>query len=292
MIIKKANECSGDILLKLSQRNIIDCEVCGCAHMHPLPTADELKKFYENDYSESTPSPNYADKFETINELIVEKKPPRILEIGAWDGAQLQYFLDGGWDCVGIEPSLQKSIIAQKRGVKVIQKMFQEVREDELGTFDAINLSFVLEHVNDPGQFLKRISEKLIKKNGIICIEVPNDYSLLQKAAKLKLNLKDYWVCDPDHVNYFNVDSLKKFVKKYDFEPVLVEASFPMEMFLLFGENYVDDPKVGKACHQKRLSFEEALSAIGENGLKRKLYQKMAELGIGRSIMLFARKLG
>lgn len=292
MRISGEEECFGEILGTMSKRSIIDCQVCGYAHFHPLPSSEELKKFYENVYSESTPSPNYEDKFETINQLIGNKKSPRILEIGCWDGEQLQFFKDAGWSCFGIEPNNNKSIIAEKRGIRVIQKMFQEVGDDELGVFDAVNLSFVLEHVSDPGIFLKRISEKLMNKNGIICIEVPNDYTILQKAAKLSGGLSDYWVCEPDHINYFNISSLKKFVKKFGFKPILVEASFPMEMFLLFGENYIKDPKIGKNCHQKRISFEKALKDIGQNSIKRNLYQKMAKLGIGRSVTIFARKIG
>ncbi len=287
----ETKECIGEVLAKTTQRDVIDCKVCGHAHFSPVPTSKELKEFYETVYSESTPSPNYADKFETVNELAGSKKGKRILEIGCWDGQQLQYYKDAGWECVGIEPNSKKSEISKARGINVIQKMFQEVGDAELGTFDAVNLSFVLEHVDDPGVFLKRISEKLMNLGGIICVEVPNDFNALQKAAKLKNGLKDYWVCEPDHINYFDRDSLNQLLKKNGLEPVLAEASFPMELFLLFGEDYVNDPAVGKACHQKRISFEKALSDSGLNNLKRELYKKMADLGIGRSIMVFARKI-
>jgi len=59
-----------------------------------------------------------------------------------------------------------------------------------------------------------------------------------------------------------------------------------MELFLLMGDNYVDNPEVGKQCHQKRVNFE--LSIPKE--LRRNLYNKLAELGLGRDCIIYARK--
>ena len=49
--------------------------------------------------------------------------------------------------------------------------------------FDSINLFDVLEHVTNPIQLLKNC-HKLLRSNGIIIIEVPNDYKLLQKIVQ------------------------------------------------------------------------------------------------------------
>ena len=49
-----------------------------------------------------------------------------------------------------------------------------------------------------------------------------------------------------------------------------------MELFLLFGDDYVSDPKLGGVCHQKRSNFE--MSIPGE--LRRKMYRSFAANGL------------
>ena len=63
-----------------------------------------------------------------------------------------------------------------------------------------------------------------------------------------------------------------------------------MEMFLLMGENYVQDEKLGRICHAKRKQLEINLNKTNHNNLKRSLYQAFANLGIGRQIILYATK--
>ena len=60
-----------------------------------------------------------------------------------------------------------------------------------------------------------------------------------------------------------------------------------MEMFLLFGENYVKDGTLGKACHKKRVAFEANLRQTRPD-LLREFYKALANLGLGRQIVAFA----
>src|SRR3712207_7662976 len=50
-----------------------------------------------------------------------------------------------------------------------------------------------------------------------------------------KLGVDPWWVAVPDHVNYFDVRSLCETCRQVGFEPVDVQADFPMELFLLMG---------------------------------------------------------
>ena len=56
-----------------------------------------------------------------------------------------------------------------------------------------------------------------------------------------------------------------------------------MELFLLMGENYVDNDSLGRMCHTKRKKLEINLNNTNLNWLKRKLYQSFADMGIGMS---------
>ena len=54
-------------------------------------------------------------------------------------------------------------------------------------------------------------------------------------------------------------------------------TSFPMEAFLLMGENYVGDPALGRACHTKRKRFDLALEQAGLGETRRAFYRALAE---------------
>ena len=59
-------------------------------------------------------------------------------------------------------------------------------------------------------------------------------------------------------------------------------------MFLLFGDNYVGNQKLGKICHQKRVTFEKNLRDNGKSKLLKKFYRSLAKLNLGRQIVVYA----
>jgi hypothetical protein len=75
------------------------------------------------------------------------------------------------------------------------------------------------------------------------------------------------------------------------FQVVATSASFPMEFFLLMGQNYVGDEALGKRCHQQRMQFEKNLSATpaGTEFLKR-FYEFLAGQGVGRTLIMLGQK--
>jgi hypothetical protein len=64
-----------------------------------------------------------------------------------------------------------------------------------------------------------------------------------------------------------------------------------MEAFLMMGENYVNDPALGRACHNRRKKFDLAFEAAGLKETRRGFYRALAELGIGREAVVIAVKM-
>jgi hypothetical protein len=95
----------------------------------------------------------------------------------------------------------------------------------------------------------------------------------------------------PHHLNYFDFSSLSRLVESVGFEVVLTEATFPIDMFLLMGDNYVDNELLGRQCHQKRKTLEQNLAKAGMTDLKRRWYQALASLGLGREVQIFAQRI-
>ena len=120
---------------------------------------------------------------------------------------------------------------------------------------------------------------------------VPNDYSPFQDALRTACDLPPWWVAPPHHVNYFDFDSLAGLVARCGFEVLRRDATFPIDMFLLMGDNYLGNDELGRACHARRMRFETNLDKAGKGEVKRRLYGALAELGLGREVQILARRL-
>jgi len=291
----------GTVIEKIKKWRVIDCLPCGYKHILPLPTSSELKRIYLSKYY-TEQKPNYIkgnlediewwksvyiDRLETINKH-KKTQNKRLLEIGSGPGLFLKYAKRNGWDVLGIEPSKEAAGFARSKKLEIINEFFQNVEAKSLGKFGAIGMFEFLEHIPNPKDALK-FTYKQLEKGGIVCITVPNDFNPLQEVAKKSLNLKSYWLAPPFHINYFNIYSLKLLLSKAGFEVVKVETSFPLELFLLMGENYVGNDRLGRKMHGKRKGVDLALTAF-DNNLKKQLYKNFAELGIGRDITIYGQK--
>lgn len=292
----------GKIVDIVKEYKIVDCTNCGYLHIYPIPAFKELKGIYSSKYyTQEKPvylkgvnedkawwDTVYNDRLETV-ERIINKKTGRILELGPGPGLFLEYAKQKGWDVFGVDASDDAVRLLKKKGLPVFRSFFEAIEPSSLGKFDAVFLFEVLEHVSDPLYLLKLINS-LLKKGGAVCLSVPNDYNPLQKIVVDALGEQKYWLAPPFHINYFSIYSIKKILKKSGFSVSYVETNFPMELFLLMGDNYVGDKKFGRLMHGKRKKLDIALSEYN-NLLKRSLYGACANLGIGRNITIYGQKI-
>lgn len=292
----------GQVLGAANGFEVIECVHQGFAHVVPVPTAEELTNAYKHEYY-SAEKPLYMERYREDLEwwnMVYDERyetleahlPPgcrRLLDVGSGPGFFLLNGKNRGWEVRGIEPSVQACEHSRSLGLDVINEFLTKENAPSFGLYDAINMSEVLEHIPDPAGFLKLI-HGMLAPGGLISIAVPNDFNDLQKAAVSEQKLPQWWVAPPHHINYFNHRSLALLATASGFEVVHQEATFPIEMFLLMGDVYIGNDTLGRACHGRRKTFEMNLQRAGYGSLKRKLYQKLAELNIGREVVLFARK--
>lgn len=280
---------------------VIDCVSCGFAHFWPKPSPEELAKYYaESFYETHSPSDwaekeaaeepywriEHCDRISTFIELL--QRPGRLLDIGCGGGWLLSYAAEHGWDILGIEPSRSMWERACKR-VPVILGTFPEADLGNQAQFDAIHLKLVLEHTAEPDKFLSAV-RAILKPSGVLCVEVPNDFNKLQSAVHARRNKPAWWLVYPVHINYFNFDSLELLLSRVGFEPVRREATYPMEWFLLQGIDYIGRDDVGRQCHSQRMSLEIGLEVAGLGNLRRSFSAWLASQGIGREVIIYARR--
>jgi SAM-dependent methyltransferase len=273
----------------------------GYLQVWPRPTPESQRalygeKFYEDDKStyldDVTRDRSYWDAIWSIRRGMIEAALPsvrrRILDVGSSGGFLLDHFQQQGWRGLGIEPSRLAAGHARARfGLEVF---CGELLDYQLvNSFDAIHCAQVLEHVLDPEACVARIAE-LLAPGGVASIEVPNDFNVLQETARAKLGKPAWWVAPDHHLNYFDADSLGSLLARHGLHELDRVASFPIEMFLLMGDDYVGHPEVGSACHGRRMAFERTLIEAGRTDELATLYRALAQAKLGRTCGILARK--
>lgn len=282
--------------------SVIDCEHCGFRHVVPLPTAHELETIYSHEYyTQEKPlyieryledktwwNGVYAERYEALEKYL--GGTGSILDVGSGPGLFLALGRNRGWSVKGIEPSLKAA--EYSRGVLEldIENIFLDAdTAPTLGQFDVVNMGEVLEHLPDPAGMLE-IARGLLRKDGLLTLVVPNDFNPLQLILRDHLGFSPWWVAPPHHLNYFSHESLKGLVERLGFKVLHMESTFPIDMFLMMGKNYIGNDALGREVHGLRKVFDQNLFA-GGGDLRRKLYGAFADLEMGREIVLYASKV-
>ena len=297
---KHWNDHSGPVLDSVNGFDVIECEPCGFKHVVPIPTPEELEDVYRHEYYTAEKplyleraredldwwNLVYADRYDTFEELLPHERR-RILDIGSGPGFFLLHGKQRGWDVLGLEPSAQAAAHSRGLGLEIVEECLTPKTANQVGTFDAVHMSEVLEHVPDPMGVLYTVRE-LLSPGGVLCVVVPNDYNPFQAALTNACGHKPWWVAPPHHLNYFSFESLAGLVERSGYEISLKEATFPIDMFLLMGDNYVGNDSLGRTCHAKRKRFEANLRAAGLTSVRRQFYRTLATSGLGREACLYA----
>ncbi|HET9852263.1 MAG TPA: class I SAM-dependent methyltransferase [Candidatus Limnocylindrales bacterium] len=286
----------------------------GYRRVDPLPEDEAMAQFYESRYRDALDARGrapdltrllrddadaererawlamtvHADVLVAIDGGAAEGAPLRVLDVGAGTGDLVGFLAGAGWEAFGVEPSQAIAEVGRERGLSIEATTARSyidawrVRGGE--AFGAVTLMNVLEHVPDPVGLLESVAA-LLAPGGRVVVRVPNDFSALQAAAR-RLIPRDWWVMVPDHLNYFDHASIAAVIERVGLEVVDRTADFPMELFLLMGDDYTSNPAVGKACHERRRRLELAL----DPATRRSIGRAWAAAGIGRNAFVTARR--
>lgn len=299
-------EHCGPVIAEKDDISVIECEACKFSHIVPLPSADDKADFYENEFYESFSDDyiskhqedldwwkiEHREKYELFESILTpDAQPKTLLDIGSGPGMFLKVGQDRGWHVEGIEPGASAwKFSTENLGLSVHHAYLDGDNVDTFGSFDVVHLNNVLEHIVDASAFVAMMG-KLVKPDGLIAITVPNDFNPLQEAVVDCFSKPQWWVSPLQHLNYFSPTSLETCLANNGFEPVKTTGSFPLELFLLMGIDYIGDGKTGRAVHEQRKQLEMNLDRAGKTDLKRKMYDALCSLGIGRQVTVVAKKV-
>lgn len=205
--------------------------ICGnCSHVYVDKRLPEksLSKFYAKETDHST---IYADKkLIKLRENIIKPKIHFIkkhtkgknwLDVGSADGAAITVCMNEGFNTVGIELNENSRKFAKKyRKVDLYPNSLKDFCRHSSTKWDVISFFGVLEHIPDPMKALK-ICNSMLKKNGIIAIDVPNYNSVSTYVQKLTQKPNRH-LSPHSHIMLFTLQSLKFALKKSGFIPISV----------------------------------------------------------------------
>lgn len=161
----------------------------------------------------------------------------RVMEIGCGMGATaLDLKEKYGAEVVGIEINSKVGEIAEHNLDKVIVGDIEQidVSEQNLGRFDCIICADVLEHLRDPWSLLSKL-EKLLSKQGVVIISVPNasNIEVLYELMQGNFIYKDSGILDRTHLRFFTRNTLS----------TLVQEGMTLEEIQTTTLNYSDEHK-------------------------------------------------
>src|SRR3981081_2781030 len=251
-----------------SEFRVTEDSTHGFRRLDPVPPEAEVSEFYESQYYDLLRKGNRAPElgrlmaggevaakelqwlrgalYTDIVSVLGEVAPGRrLLEVGCGTGDFVAFSQEHGFSSVGTEPSSEAAQRAASQGLTVHNMTLEKfVAQSGAAKFDVVVMINVLEHVPDPVRTLQECKQVLVP-GGILCVRVPNDFTEMQVAAKKKIGGDPWWIAVPDHINYFNFASLTQTLNRIGFDAVYAQGDFPMEMFLLMGENYIGNAEVG-----------------------------------------------
>jgi SAM-dependent methyltransferase len=175
----------------------------------------------------------------------------RALEVGIGNGQYLNYLKRHGWNVAGIDLSPQAAQVAKKLfDIDVFVGQLEECPfSDE--EFDYIHLSHVVEHFFDPLESIKKVFS-LLKKGGIVYIEVPNGEGFGAKISK------EYWYGwdAPRHLFTFTPKTLKLLVEESGFK--VNKISTKVWNSYNWAETYKQEEKLNKKLEQRPPAFPDS----------------------------------
>jgi SAM-dependent methyltransferase len=203
-------------MVKDDQYAVVRCTSCGLVYQENILNDCNMNLLYEEWISpeESLQKKKsadiklftrYAREIENIS-LALGKKPSdtNVLEYGSGWGYWSNLAQAFGFEVTGVELSKTRQDFCRKKGLRIIE----DISRENIESYDYIYSNQVFEHLASPGAVIKELG-KLLRKNGILHIQVPSAKGILKKLQSSQWRAQSDAIAPLDHINCFDHRSLR-----------------------------------------------------------------------------------
>jgi SAM-dependent methyltransferase len=155
---------------------------------------------------------------------------PRLLDVGFGDASFLRFMAEAGWWIEGLEVDQAAVDAARSAGFEV-QVGGIEDPPYEAGSFDAITLSHVIEHLHDPVGSLQACY-RLLRPSGVLWLATPN----LESPAHRRFGRDWFGLDPPRHLVLFGLRALDQALTKAGFVEITHPRAYRGELVLAGSE--------------------------------------------------------
>lgn len=223
-----------NFLLKKDGFDLYKCPQCELVFVYPQPSKETLAKdfySYESGYMSNRARQDLSKDKEAsrvkfvFDEFSKYRKAGIMLDIGCGNGQMMYWAKNRGIDSKGVELNKRTADRALEYGFDVFIGFLEDAPLVK-NSFDFVFLGEIIEHVNNPKQFIKDCSS-FLKPEGLIGITTPNiDCAWSKTTFWLYKIFGIPWssVTPPYHLFQFNPDNLDRMMNGLGF--TFVSGSF------------------------------------------------------------------
>ncbi len=210
-------------------QHVYRCDACESLSYHPFPTID-----YTTHTADEVSLRDYVEMNAGVDihcrqiDALIDRPGGSILDVGCGFGFGLDYARrQYGWRTLGYEPSSYGRAGAQQLGAD-IRPEFAKFNDTGTDLFDVVHCSEVLEHVEDPWEFLHLLASHL-KPDGTLFLTTPNPARIVpSNSAAETLAL----LSPGAHTILFSVRALNCMLQLLGFRAVVINSSGPSHMVI------------------------------------------------------------
>ena len=201
---------------------IVRCNNCGLLYANPRPAVRKLITNYINMVDTCYVDEEVGRRLSAkaiLSQLRKMKVKGRLLDIGCATGFLLDEARKDGWEVHGVElSSWAVDYIKNKLSIDTIFHGVLKNANYPGNYFDVVILKDAIEHLTDPKGILIEI-RRILKPNGILCVNTPNIDSFVSKALKAR-----WWGIKQAHLYYFSRKTLCRMLDISGFLPVRIRS--------------------------------------------------------------------
>lgn len=165
------------------------CSNCKTLFLSPMPTVSEMMEYADDHYSQGVyleyvkardlKIRTFEDRIAQVKKYLKPNKVIRHLDIGCAAGFMIEVGLLNGFDSYGVEFSAE-AISYAKDPIKNRITQGDVNNLDVNNKFDIITCFDIIEHVQNPAEFLKSL-KRVLSPNGILMITTPDTEHFIAK---------------------------------------------------------------------------------------------------------------